>query len=192
MTVKYKQLKFAALALVIMASVAVVLVPRTTHAAPVCTSGQTLVPASGAVAEHCEIATGISPAVQSACDNKNKPRFIGLVPWYEYLDITTDNNGGCKITNFDDQSKILGTNGVGRSTSPFLLIGLAILDDLVRVAAIVAVGFVIYGGIQYVTSQGAPDSTKQAQQTIINALIGLVVALIAAGLVSFIGNRLGN
>ena len=77
------------------------------------------------------------------------------------------------------------------SHSWFLLIGLAILDDLIRIAALVAVGFVIYGGIQYVTSQGSPDQTKQAQQTIINALIGLVLAILASSIVAFIGNRLG-
>jgi hypothetical protein len=56
----------------------------------------------------------------------------------------------------------------------------------------VAVGYVIYGGIQYVTSQGSPDATKKAQQTIINALIGVVLAVLAASIVAFIGNRFGG
>jgi hypothetical protein len=72
------------------------------------------------------------------------------------------------------------------------LIGLAILDDLIRIAALVAVGYVIYGGIQYVTSQGSPDATGKAQQTIINALIGVVLATLAASIVNLIGTRLGG
>lgn len=115
-----------------------------------------------------------------------KPQFFGLVPWYQYLDM--DPTQGCKITNFNDGQNaqtVLGTH------SPLLLIGLAIIDDLIRAAALVAVGFVIYGGITYATSQGSPDATSQAQGTIVNALIGLVIALIAVGFVTYIGNTLG-
>ena len=127
-----------------------------------------------------------------------KPTFFGLVPWYQYLTLTSDGEGGCKITNFDstettdskgntvEQDHVLGR------TSPILLIILAILDDLLRVAGLVAVGFVIFGGFEYMTSQGSPDSTKKAQQTIINALVGLVIALIAVGLVSYLGHTLGS
>ena len=69
-----------------------------------------------------------------------------------------------------------------------MLIALALLDDLIRIAALVAVGYVIYGGIQYSTSQGSPDATKKAQSTIINALIGVSMAVLAASIVAFIGN----
>jgi hypothetical protein len=83
---------------------------------------------------------------------------------------------------------ILPSNG----QSGLLLIGLAILDDLLRIATLVAVGYVIYGGIQYMISNGSPDATKKAQKTIINALVGLVIAILAASIVSFIGGRLGS
>ncbi len=120
--------------------------------------------------------------------------FFGLVPWYKYLEleqvhaIEGDASSPlvCKVTSFDNESKVLS------KTSPILLIALAILEDLIRVAALAAVGFIIYGGIQYMTSQGSPDDTKRAQQTIINALIGLVIALVAIGLVSFLGTQLGG
>ncbi|HSX30399.1 MAG TPA: hypothetical protein VLE99_00575 [Candidatus Saccharimonadales bacterium] len=116
-----------------------------------------------------------------------KPTFLGLKPWYQYLTVTQNSvTHACTVTNFD--SSPLGSGG----NSPFLLIGLAILDDLLRIAAMVAVGYVIYGGIQYITSQGSPDATKKAQQTIINALIGVVIAVTAAGIVAFAGAKLGN
>ena len=108
--------------------------------------------------------------------------FFTLEPWYQYLSVDPKT---CDVTNFNS------TNILGGS-SPFLLIGLAILDDLIKIAALVAVGFVVYGGIQYVTSQGAPDATKKAQQTIINALVGVVLSIVAASIVSFIGNQLGK
>lgn len=129
-----------------------------------------------------------------------KPTFFGLKPWYGYLtlkEVTTKYPDGttgkiCQIQNLTNAKGLADFEHVFGGHSPLLLIGLAILDDLIRIAAMVAVGFVIYGGIQYVTSQGAPDQTKKAQQTIINALIGLVVAILAASIVSFLGNRIGG
>ena len=115
-----------------------------------------------------------------------KPTFFGLIPWYQYLSL----NSGCDVTAFDAKDGTV-TNVIG-AQSPFLLIGLAIVDDLLRIAALVAVGFVITGGIKYVTSQGSPDATSNAQQTILNALIGLVLAVIAATLVAYLGNKLGG
>jgi len=129
----------------------------------------------------------LSPLWQTFAATCDKPTFFGLVPWYQYLTLKTDPiTKACTITNFDDASKVLGVH------SSFLLIIMAILDDLIRVTALLAVGYVIYGGIQYVTSQGSPDSTRKAQQTIINALIGVVVAILAASIVGFIGSKLGS
>lgn len=128
----------------------------------------------------------LSPLTQNFAAACGKSTFLGLIPWYQYLTIVKDSTtNSCSITNFDG-GHVLG------GQSAFLLIGLAILDDLIRIAAFVAVGFVIYGGIQYITSQGAPDATNKARQTIINALIGLTLAVMAAALVSFIGGRLAG
>ncbi len=119
----------------------------------------------------------------ATCD---KHTFFGLVPWYQYLDIAYDTaTGTCDFTNVTS-SQLLGNH------STFLLIGLAILEDLIRVAALIAVGYIIFGGIQYITSQGAPDSTKKAQQTIINALVGVGIAIVAASAVAYIGRRLAS
>ncbi len=65
-------------------------------------------------------------------------------------------------------------------------------EDLLRIAGIVTAFFIIYGGVRYVTSQGEPENTKAARSTIINALIGAAIAMIAAVLVSFIGSKLGG
>ncbi|CAN5427719.1 hypothetical protein BH09PAT4_BH09PAT4_03350 [soil metagenome] len=112
-----------------------------------------------------------------------KHGFFGLVPWYQYLDYGRDPvTGSCAIQNF-----VVVESG---KSSSIPLILLAIVDDLLRIAGIVAIGFVIYGAIKYTTSQGVPDQTAQAQSTIINALIGLVVAMIGVGLISFIGRSL--
>lgn len=107
--------------------------------------------------------------------------FFGLKPWHHYL----KKDSSCNIVNFN----VLPEAGTG--TSDFVLIALVIVDDLLRIAGLVAIGYIIYGGILYVTSQGSPDQTGKAQNTILNALIGLVLAIVATAFVSFIGNRLG-
>jgi hypothetical protein len=112
--------------------------------------------------------------------------FFGLKPWFAYL----------PNEKFDDNCQIQEFNLLGSGTAPnntpsdFGPVALAIVDNLVRIAAVVAVVFVVIGGVKYVTSQGEPEGTKAAKDSIINAIIGLVIAIIAASVVSFIGNQI--
>lgn len=107
--------------------------------------------------------------------------FLGLVPWYHYINL----NPNCEF-DASHPFELLGSH------SDLLLILVAIVDDLMRIIGLVAVIFVIYAGIKYMTSQGAPDQTAQAQSTLINALIGLAIALVAIPTISFIGFKLGG
>lgn len=97
--------------------------------------------------------------------------FLGFPTWYEYL----DHPGG--------QPQIHGLGDIW-------LIVAAIIEILLRVAAIVAVIFIIYGGFSYTTSQGDPEGTGRAKSTLVNALIGLAVAVMAAAIVSFIAKSI--
>lgn len=54
------------------------------------------------------------------------------------------------------------------------------------VIGIIAVIMIIIGGIRYVTSGGDPTSTKGAKDTIIYALVGLVIAALAQVIVRFV------
>ncbi|MET1033152.1 MAG: hypothetical protein ABWX94_01500 [Candidatus Saccharimonadales bacterium] len=115
--------------------------------------------------------------------------FFGIPAWYKYLV-----NAGRMTSVTDSLSGIQSCDlkeGFQWKTGDLALVGMGVLDICLRIAALVAVGFVIYGGISYITSEGSPDQTKNAQTTIINALIGLVIAIIATALVSFIGQKLG-
>ena len=126
----------------------------------------------------------LRPAANSSTNSSEcpKPRFFGLVPWYEYLKL----NNKCDITSFN----ILPDGSSVHSDIPLVL--LAIVDDLLRIAGLVAVGFVIYGGIEYILSQGNPDGTAKAQTTLLNALIGLAIAMTAVVAVGFLGGKLGG
>jgi hypothetical protein len=113
--------------------------------------------------------------------------FFGLIPWFNYLPAKDFGNQGnqtnLQVCDINNNFNILHGNSVA-------LILIAIVDDLLRVAGIVAVGFVLYGAIQFVTSQGNPEETTKARNTIINALVGLVIAMIAIVIVGFIGSQL--
>ena len=101
---------------------------------------------------------------------------ISIVPsWYKYIE-GTEVDGVCELT-------FVFPNDIG-------LILLALVEILLRLGAIVAVGFIIYGGFMYMTSQGEPDKANNARQTLINAIIGLVLAIFATGIVAFIGAQL--
>lgn len=138
--------------------------------------------------EALSINPGGSNIIIAATNTCKSNTFFGLIPWYQYLKVGPDQSGKCAV-NID-----LWSNGNSNTSNlnAIWLIGLAIFDDLLRVAGMVAVGFIIYGGIRYMTSQGEPETTNAARGTIINALIGLAIAVIAATTVSFIGNSLGG
>ena len=100
--------------------------------------------------------------------------FLGFPTWYKYLQVNPSD--GCEIT-FEfpqDITKVL----------------LALFEILLRVAGIVAVVFVVVGGFQYITSSGEPDRAKAARGTIINALVGLVIAAMATVIVNVVAGRL--
>ncbi|HET9174244.1 MAG TPA: pilin [Candidatus Saccharimonadales bacterium] len=64
-----------------------------------------------------------------------------------------------------------------------------ILQIVFGIIAALAVLFVVIGGFRYVLSGGDPEDTKRAKATIMYALIGLVVAISAETIVSFVLNK---
>ena len=108
--------------------------------------------------------------------------FLGLPTWYQYVPGTVDESGKCR-------PDLSGPDGKVELMS-FLPVLLALIEILLRIAGMAAVIYVIYGGFQYLTSQGNPEGTTKARHTIINALIGLVLAILSVGIVAFIGKVL--
>ncbi len=110
--------------------------------------------------------------------------FFGIPTWYQYLtgvEVLTYN----PLTNAENTICSPHLNGVG----DFWLVGLAIIDILLRVIGIVVVGWIIWGGLQYLTSQGEPDRTKRAKDTVLNAFIGLVITMTAVVLIRFLAGQ---
>lgn len=117
-------------------------------------------------------------ATAQSCAAEKTKTFFGLPVWYKYMDVT-ERAGQCAI-NID----------IKTNPNQVWLIALGFVDILLRLAGMLAVGYLMYGGFLYLTSQGEPDRTKHAKDAILGAVIGLIIALIAIQVVSFIGNRL--
>ena len=57
---------------------------------------------------------------------------------------------------------------------------------------IIAVIFIIIGGVNYTISQGDPGKVAKAKSTMLYAIVGLVVSLLAFAITEFVLNALGG
>ncbi len=128
---------------------------------------------------------GLTTKTASAAPTENPTScgdnsFLGLPYWYKYLEPVEEHD---PVSDTDVcRAKLRGIKDVW-------LVVAACVELLIRLASMIAIGYIIYGGVSYVISQGVPDKTKKAQATVINAVIGLAISVVAAAVVSFIAGR---
>ncbi len=67
-----------------------------------------------------------------------------------------------------------------------------ILNTVYFWVAIIAVIVIIIGGVKYMTSQGDAGKVKSAKDTIMYAIIGLIVTLLAFAITNFILRSVGG
>lgn len=125
------------------------------------------------------VAMNPSPSVANAA-SCGRGNILGFRPWYDGLV-----DGNCNI-----RSPQADTDGDGLRRFVWRII-INIADTILKLAAYVSVGVIIYGGFVYLTSAGIPDKAIKGRKTIIGAVVGLVVALSAVGLVNLVGGGLG-
>ena len=104
--------------------------------------------------------------------------FLGLRPWYTGL------VGG-------DNCVVIQPAGDKLASFAWRII-LNISADIALIVGYAALGFIIYGGYKYIMSSGDPGNVKKAKQTILNAVIGLIIAILAAVIVNTIIAVIGN
>lgn len=76
-----------------------------------------------------------------------------------------------------------------KQNSDFLAMLGKVIDMFLILAGTVAVLFIIIGGFQYVASAGNPDSVFKAKNTVLYAVIGLIVVILSYAVVKFIVGR---
>lgn len=65
-----------------------------------------------------------------------------------------------------------------------------LLQIVFGMAGAITILLVAYGAFRYVISQGDPGATAKAKDTIMYALIGMVLCVFAFGIVSFVMGRI--
>lgn len=155
-----------------------------------------LLPASAAALQLPNTAQAIPANFSTLAEECTKAHFFGLKPWYAYLSRELDDGskGGdkCDVRCFNLTQQGTKPNACGEVDSDIPLVLLAVIDDLLRIAALVTLGYIIYAAFRYTASQGNPEQTAKAQSTLVNAMLGLAIATIAVAFVSYLGHQLGS
>lgn len=76
----------------------------------------------------------------------------------------------------------------GQNTATQIII--RVIEILLAIAGLVAVIFLIIGGFRYITAGGNEETAEAAKKTITNAIIGVVVIILAFVIVRVISNAL--
>lgn len=67
-----------------------------------------------------------------------------------------------------------------------------VINLMLFIVGILAVIMLIWGGIRYVISGGAADKVKDAKNTILYAIVGLIVAILGYALVNWVISIVGS
>lgn len=118
------------------------------------------------------VPTTVSAIAYSSCDDENK--VLNFPHWYDGLQ-TRGLDGKCEIISPKDNDELttfiwqIVLNCIGMA---FVAIGY------------IALGFILFGGFQFISAMGSSDKMAKARTTILNACIGMVIAISATAIVN--------
>ena len=102
------------------------------------------------------------------------------------LDITDVNNpaaAGAEAARANGMpAELVGVNGVFTK----------ITNTILYAVGIISVIMLIYGGLRYVISGGDSKKVTDAKNTIMYAIIGLIIAILSYAIVNFVINAIGG
>jgi hypothetical protein len=105
------------------------------------------------------------------------PTLLILKSWFCGL---VDSSGNVKKVTSD------GSDG-GISLTAFIWTIVAnVVDDIFRIIGLVATGYLIWGGYQYMLARGDPGKLGSAKKTIQHAITGLIIAILASSIVNVV------
>jgi hypothetical protein len=67
-----------------------------------------------------------------------------------------------------------------------------IINILLSVAAVIAILFIIIGGFMYITSAGNAEQAEKGRATLVNAVIGLIIIILAYVIVGVVNNAFAD
>ena len=102
----------------------------------------------------------------------------------------TINDGGLQCgaaLKFQTSGCETDTSGAGAQVENIIQVSINIISIVVAVAAVI---MIIIGGFRYITSNGDPGSVSGAKNTILYAIVGLVIVALAQIIVRFVVGQL--
>ena len=116
--------------------------------------------------------SGNAYAASYGCNN----HFLGLRAWYDGLVKSgPDENGECKLKSPKD----LGGGKAGMRKYVWTII-MNVVSMIFGVVGYLAIGFVMWGGFQYILAQGDVNKMTRAKRTVTNSIIGLTIVMTAS------------
>ena len=122
----------------------------------------------------------VSPQIVSAASNRCDKDILTIPTWYRGL---TDPNNNCELITPGGTMP----NKATLDTAGFVWrIALNIIDIGLSLAGYIAFFFILFGGFQFLTGGSNPGQIEKARKTILNAVIGLAIALGAVAITNLI------
>ncbi len=97
-------------------------------------------------------------------------------PAYAVDEITDVQGGASAVKGQDQDVSLFGTDGIFTR----------IVNIILYVIGAVSVLMLVYGGIRYTISSGKSDDVNAAKDTIMYAIVGVIVAILAYAIVNFV------
>ena len=95
-------------------------------------------------------------------------------------------DGVCGTDAPEEVRKAAGCPETGGNNDQLKAVITGILNGIIAVSGLVAVVFVVIGGINYMTSAGDTTKLEKAKKTILYAVIGIVITVLAFAIVNFV------
>ena len=122
------------------------------------------------------ISGNVSSVYAANCGEPDDSNFLSFPTWYRNLECDSEGH-------VDLEGQEIGHVAI--------VVALNIVDIVLRMLSIVAIGFIIYGGFQYLIARGEPANMAKGKATITHAVVGLIIGIASAGIVGFVSSRLG-
>ena len=95
------------------------------------------------------------------------------------------------LAQFGEQVTPFTGTATGNTVAAVVAAIAAVVNPLLAILGIIAIIFIVIGGVRYLTSQGDEDAVALAKNTIVYAIIGLLVVFISAVVVNLVFNSIG-
>lgn len=112
----------------------------------------------------------LTPTTASAAACTDYSNILTFPNWYRGVYVNTGTDCTLQFDNIDDTWIVVSN----------------IIEILMQAVGYVAVGFIIYGGFKYLTSQGESAALTAAKSTITHAVVGLVISIVSVLLLNLL------